>query len=111
MVEEKNISQKDVKTTKVMNLLHMARKAGKLKLGFDACERSMFTGVSKLTIVAADVSEKTRQRLDDLTEDINIKKVEFGTKELFGSEFNIRNVAIISIEDKNFAKGLIKLFD
>lgn len=111
MAEEKHFSKEDVKTKKVMGLLHIARKAGKLKLGFDACERSMFAGISKLVIVATDISDKTRQRLDNLTEDTNIRKVEFGTKDLYGTEFNIRNVAIISIEDKNFAKGVIRLFN
>jgi hypothetical protein len=65
---------------KIINLLHLARKSGKLQFGFDACEKSCFKGKSRL-----------------------------GTKKLFGESFKTRDVGIISIEDHNFAKGIIRL--
>ena len=43
---------------KVINLLHMARKARKLKSGYDACERSCFSNNAKLLIYASDLSER-----------------------------------------------------
>ncbi|MCD4796773.1 MAG: hypothetical protein K8R49_06370 [Candidatus Cloacimonetes bacterium] len=33
---------------KILNLLHIARKAGKLQFGYGACERSCTNGNSKL---------------------------------------------------------------
>lgn len=94
---------------KVLNLLHLARKAGKLKYGFDPVERSCFRGDSKLVIYTNDIAERTKKKLLDMAYAYNIKAVEFGTKELLGKSFKVRDIGIISINDGNFAKGIIDL--
>lgn len=94
---------------KIINLLHMARKAGKLKSGYDACERSCFSNNAKLLIFASDLAERTKKHLLNLASANNVKIVEFGSKPLFGREFKIRDIGIICIEDANFAKGILRL--
>ncbi len=94
---------------KVINLLHMARKARKLKSGFDACERSCFSNDAKLLIYASDLAEKRKKHLLDLANANNVKIIEYGSKPLFGREFKIRDIGIICIEDANFAKGILRL--
>ena len=94
---------------KVLNLLHLARKAGKLKYGFDPVERSCFRGDSKLVIYTDDISERSKKKLLNMTYAYNIKAVEFGTKELLGESFKMRDIGIISIDDSNFAKGIIDI--
>ncbi|MDP8203081.1 MAG: ribosomal L7Ae/L30e/S12e/Gadd45 family protein [Candidatus Tenebribacter mawsonii] len=93
---------------KVFNLLHMARKAGKLKSGFDACERSCFANNAKLLIYTSDLAEKRKKHLLNLANANNVKIIEYGSKSLFGSEFKIRDIGIICIEDANFAKGILR---
>ena len=93
---------------KIINLLHMARKAGKLKSGFDACERSCFTNNAKLLIHASDLAEKRKNHLLNLASANNVKIIEYGSKSLFGSVFKIRDIGIICIEDANFAKGILR---
>ncbi len=94
---------------KIINLLHMARKAGKLKSGYDACERSCFSNNAKLLIYASDIAERTKNQLLNMANANNVKIVEFGSKSLFGREFKIRDIGIICIEDTNFAKGILRL--
>ena len=94
---------------KVINLLHMARKARKLKSGHDACERSCFSNDAKLLIYASDLAEKRKKHLLDLANANNVKIIEYGSKPLFGREFKIRDIGIICIEDANFAKGILRL--
>lgn len=94
---------------KIINLLHMARKAGKLKSGYDACERSCFSNNAKLLIYASDIAERTKNQLLNMANANNVKIVEFGSKSLFGREFKIRDIGIICIEDTNFAKGILQL--
>ena len=94
---------------KIINLLHMARKARKLKSGYDACERSCLSNDAKLIIYASDLAERTKKHLLNLANANNIKIVEFGSKSLFGREFKIRDIGIICIEDANFAKGILRL--
>jgi len=94
---------------KIINLLHMARKAGKLKSGYDACERSCFSNNARLLICASDIAERTKNHLLNMANANNIKIIEFGSKALFGREFKIRDIGIICIEDANFAKGILRL--
>lgn len=99
----------EAKKQKVINLLHLARKTGKLKSGFDACERSVLSGKSKLLIYCSDLSKNTQNRLQNLLAEHKIKSQEFGTKSLIGNAFKTKDLGIISIEDKNFASGIIRL--
>ncbi|MBQ5561785.1 MAG: ribosomal L7Ae/L30e/S12e/Gadd45 family protein [Clostridia bacterium] len=42
-----------------LNLLGIARRAGKLSLGFDSAEESVIKKKSRLIITASDISERT----------------------------------------------------
>jgi ribosomal protein L7Ae-like RNA K-turn-binding protein len=97
-----------MKEEKVLNLLHMCRKAGKLKFGFDSCERSCYSGYSKLILVASDLAEKQKLKMTELAEAYNVKWAEVGTKEILGEAFKLRNLGVISVDDQNFAKGIKK---
>ena len=99
----------EVKQQKVLNLLHLVRKAGKLKLGFDACERSILSGKSNLLLFCSDLSKNTQNRLQRLLTNYNTKSQKFGTKSFLGNAFKIKDLGVLSIEDKNFANGIIRL--
>lgn len=91
---------------KILSLLHLTRKAGKLQFGFDACERSCLRGKAKLLIYASDLKDKRKRDYITLAEAFNVKIIEFASKQTFQESFKIRKVGILSIEDKNFAKGI-----
>ena len=93
---------------KVLNLLHMARKAGSVQMGFGACQRSCFQGKARLIIVAKDLSEKQKMNLKKMADAYNVKFFEFGTKQFLGNSFNLRDVGILCVEDKNFTNGIVK---
>ena len=111
VAEEKKetVKKPNMNEKKVFYLLHLARKARKLQLGFDACERSCGRHHSKLMIIAEDLSKNSRRRIVFLAKEFNIKVISFGTKESFGAAFKLKNIGIICVEDENFAKGLIPL--
>ncbi len=94
---------------KILNLLHLARKAGKLQFGFDACERACFSSHAKLVIYASDLSQNTRKNLIKMVQTNNVKIIELGTKKNFGSAFKIRETGIMTVNDSNFAKGILSL--
>ncbi|HPR18109.1 MAG TPA: ribosomal L7Ae/L30e/S12e/Gadd45 family protein [Candidatus Cloacimonadota bacterium] len=93
---------------KIINLLHMARKAGKVEFGLDACKRACFHRASNLIILATDLNEKKKTEMQDVAGANNVKCVEMGTKSDFGIAFNLRDLGIISVEDVNFANGIKK---
>jgi ribosomal protein L7Ae-like RNA K-turn-binding protein len=94
---------------KILNLLHLARKAGKLQFGFDACERSCFSSQAKLVIYASDLSPNTRKNLIKIIQANNVKSIELSTKKNFGNTFKIRETGIMIVNDSNFAKGILSL--
>ncbi|MCF7793105.1 MAG: ribosomal L7Ae/L30e/S12e/Gadd45 family protein [Candidatus Cloacimonetes bacterium] len=100
-----------MKIEKVLNLLHMARKAGHLIVGFDACKRSLMAGDAKLLILAEDLASRQKSEMINVSEACNVKWIEIGTKEKFGEAFKTRDLGIISVEDHNFAKGILKKTD
>ncbi len=94
---------------KILNLLHIARKAGKLQFGYGACERSCTNGNSKLVICASDLAENTRKNLKIMADAYNTKIIELGSKKFFGESFKMRDIGIICVEDSNFARGINRL--
>jgi len=96
---------------KILNLLHMARKAGVVKLGFDASQRSCFQGKAKLILTAGDLSARQKQNIQSMADAYNVKFVEFASKQILGVSLNLRDVGILCIEDRNFASGIIKQFN
>ncbi len=94
---------------KIINLLHLARKAGKLILGYDDCARACKNGSAKVIIKVSDLAKGTERKLLNLMEDFSVQTIQLGTKSLFGETFNIRDLGIICVIDKNFAKGISRL--
>ncbi len=108
-VVKKEKKESETMITKILNLIHMARKAGKVVFGYDATMRSCQSNGCKLLICAEDLASKQVKRLQTVVDDFDIKMIQLGKKEEFGREFKLRDVGIISIEDSNFAKGILKL--
>ena len=48
---------------KVLSLLGLARRAGKLTMGFDPVVDSVKTGQSRLVLITSDISPKTEKEL------------------------------------------------
>lgn len=96
------------KIDKIINLLHLARKAGCVVFGFEACKRSCLQGFSKLVIIASDLAEKKKAEMIEIARSGNVKWAEIGTMALYGEAFKSRNLGIICLENVNFAKGIIK---
>jgi len=95
---------------KILNFLGIARRAGKLSLGFDAVEESVNKKKSRLIILACDVSERTRKSVERISENGNVKTV-FSeiSMESFGNAIG-KSVGTISVNDEGFAKRLAELF-
>lgn len=100
----------EVIETKVLSLMHMARKAGNLQYGYDNCNYLCESGRAKLVVYAEDLMEKTKIKLDRLLDETGTKSISFGTKALYGNAFNTRETGIVIITNVNFAKGINRLF-
>ena len=93
---------------KVLSLIGLAIKAGKLSCGFDSVKATLLQNKSKLVLVASDVSPKSKKEVlfySDKTK----------TQYMVLDEYNMETVShaigrrcgIISVNDDSFSKGLL----
>jgi ribosomal protein L7Ae-like RNA K-turn-binding protein len=94
---------------KLESLLQLANKAAKLSYGFDATERSCRNGKASLVLLAKDLGNSSLKGFLNISSANNVAIKKIGTKKDFGRILNRREVGIISVNDKNFADGILKL--
>lgn len=96
---------------KLLSLLGLARRAGRMSLGFDAVCSSVGKNESKLILAARDVSEGTMRKLrNHLSEsEINIREMPFGMDAINAAIG--KPVRLVSINDSGFAKRINELLD
>ncbi|MBN1326500.1 MAG: ribosomal L7Ae/L30e/S12e/Gadd45 family protein [Candidatus Cloacimonetes bacterium] len=94
---------------KVYNLLHLARRAGKVIFGFDAVKRLCHQGKCRLLLCSSDLAEKTIKNLRELADAYNVKMIIFGSMADFGREFKIKDTGIIAVSDADFAGGITRI--
>jgi len=95
--------------SKIFFLLHLAKKAGKLKFGMAEVERSCSYKRARLVLIAKNLSNNSRKKVEKIKEISKISFLEYSTKEKFSFEFQKRDLGILILEDINFAKGISDL--
>ncbi len=96
---------------KLLGLLSLALRAGKLEIGRDAVERSVNTQTASLVLFAYDAknqSEKFAAKIKNQC--IPVKRCRLYKAQL-GRLFNKDQVAQIAVLDANFSRGMIDLID
>ena len=56
---------------KLLSMLGIARRAGKIAMGFDAAAEAMHKGEARLLVLAADLSERTERAVRRIAEETN----------------------------------------
>ena len=88
---------------KLLSLLGLMRRAGKLSLGFDAAAESAESGVSCLILTTADISPKTLKELNyKINNKIDVMALRCNQDDM--QRAIGKAVKIISINDKGFAQ-------
>lgn len=95
---------------KIMNLLHLSRKAGKLAMGMFECEKLIARNRCYLVLVSGDFSENNRNKIVSMARKNKIVCKDFLTKKQLGFAMGRNELGVLSIKDKNFADGILKLY-
>lgn len=95
---------------RILNLMQLARKAGKLEAGSEACIRAMHHGHIHTIVVASDAAQRSKDRIKHELEKTGkaIVFIDGGTKEEISLALGLPNTGIFGICDKNFAAGIAK---
>lgn len=89
---------------KIMGLLTMARRAGKLSLGMDMSKDACKNGISKGVCTAADISPKSLKEIKFVCMCENVPLYALGIDmESVGTQLG-KKVGIISVNDSGFMK-------
>ena len=94
---------------KVLSLLGLARRAGKVLGGFDLCAQAARDGKARLLLAAADISGKKNKNLRFEAERAKIPcvRVEAPMAEL-GKACGVR-AGVLAVTDEGFSKALLEL--
>lgn len=96
---------------KILSLLGLARRAGKVVSGEFSVETAIRDGSARLVIVAEDASANTHKLFSDKCSYYHVPRKVFGTKNILGTTLGKEERASVAVKDEGFAANLLKLID
>lgn len=95
---------------KILSMLGIAKKAGKVASGEFLCEESIRNGKAKVVIVSEEASDNTKKRFRDKTTYYQVPLYERFSMEALGKAIGSETRAVISVNDAGIARTIIKYF-
>lgn len=96
-----------MKQNKVLSLLGLSARAGKVASGEFAAETAVKNGTAELVIVAEDASKNTKKLFHDKCSFYEVPVFDYGTKETLGHAIGKELRASVAVIDSGFAKTII----
>ena len=93
---------------KVLSLLGLATKAGKVASGEFSTEKSVKTGKGFLVLVADDASQNTRKKFQNMCDFYEVPIYFIANKEELGRFCGKEFRASLAVQDEYFAKAMLK---
>ncbi len=94
---------------RLMNLLGIARRAGKLELGGEAVKQAVRAHHVKLVYLSRDLSQRTARAVKEEASAAGVKVAELpGGMDAAQAALG-RRTGVIAVEDAGFAEALLKL--
>lgn len=96
---------------RVLSLISLAQKAGKIASGEFSTEKSVKECKSFLVIVADDASDNTKKKFSNMCEYYSVPVYFLADKETLGHYIGKEFRASLSVNDEGFAKSIRKQLD
>ena len=100
-----------LKQDRLLSLLGLAQRAGKIKSGNFAVEQSVKSGASCLVILSRDTSEASKKHIRDMCAYYDVTCREYADKEQLGSAIGKEFRSVLSLEDAGFCKSVMAILD
>ncbi len=97
-----------MQSKKILSLLSLAQKAGKLKSGEFQTTEAVKGKKAFLVLVATDASDNTKKEFRNMCNYYETPYYEFSTKENLGRAIGKEERSSIAVLDEGFSKSLIK---
>lgn len=96
-----------MKPDKVLSLLGLSARAGKIASGEFAAETAVKSGKAELVIVAEDASANTKKLFHDKCSFYEVPVFDYGTKETLGHAIGKELRASVAVLDAGLANAII----
>lgn len=100
-----------MKPDKVLSMLGLAAKAGKVASGEFSTEKAIKTHKACLVIVAEDASDNTKKAFRDSCNYYQVPFAVYGTKETLGHSIGKQMRASLAVLDAGFGSEIVKKID
>ncbi|SDD44902.1 L7Ae/L30e/S12e/Gadd45 family ribosomal protein [Sporomusa acidovorans] len=94
---------------KLMSLLGLAQKAGKIVSGEFGVQGAIKSGKAKLLIIAIDASDSTQKEYQHLAKSRNIAMFCALSKEQLGGAIGKALRAVVAVTDEGFTKPIVTI--
>lgn len=95
--------------SKILSMIGLARRAGKLSMGHDMALESLKKRKAKLIVFCSDVSPRLINEFEKKNSNVPIIKSDITMDEV---HFSVgKKVGVMTVDDENFSKRLIELFN
>lgn len=96
---------------RVLSLIGLATKAGKVVSGEFSTERAVKNKTALMVIVADDASDNTKKNFTNMCVYHKVPMLVYGTKETLGRAMGKEMRASLALTDAGFVKAIEKLVD
>lgn len=96
---------------KILGLIGLSAKSGRIAFGADSVKREMLKGKIKLLILAENSSERTKLKFKKIADEAKIPIIFFGTISNISNAIGKTNKAILGIMDMNLAREIKKIYN
>ena len=96
-----------MKNDKILQMIGLAKRAGKAASGAFAAEQAIKQGKACLVIISADASENTKAKFRSMCEYRNIKYIIYADKEELGRCLGQEQRSCAAITDASFAEAIL----
>ncbi len=90
-----------------LNLIGLARRAGKLAVGARLTDASIKDKSAYLVIIASDASENTKKEITDAAKYYKAEYITAFDKEALGHMTGTDVAVCVAVKDRNFADGIL----
>lgn len=95
-------------SNKVLGMLGISAKAGKIVSGADACIESLEKKQIFLLVISKEASDKTKKNFKYYANKYNVPIIIYGSIEDLSKCIGKKNRAIIGVKDRNLASAIEK---
>lgn len=93
---------------KVLNLIGLATKAGRVVSGEFSTEKAVKDGTAWMVVISDEASENTRKMFTNMCTYYQVPIYFFGSKDELGHAMGKEQRASLAVRDQGFAKAIVK---